>query len=172
MRWFDRALAVLAAAFVVVLLGTVMAGVLFRAANHPLSWTDEAAGFLMVWVACLGWMIATRKQTHIRIRFFLDKVPSTPKRGVEVVLQLAMAVLGAVIAWYSVHLIRTNADIETISMPIAVAWMYVPLLPAGLVTLLQALVEIGRQVTGTATPPSAQLATATSASGIAEGGAT
>jgi len=48
MRWFDRTLAVMASIFVVVLLGTVTAGVVFRAANHPLSWTDEAAGFLMI----------------------------------------------------------------------------------------------------------------------------
>ena len=150
MRWFDRALAALAAAFVVVLLLTVTAGVVFRTLNRPLTWTDEAAGFLMVWVACLGWMIATRKQTHIRIRVFQDKLPRGAWNGSEIVFQLAIAVLGGVIAWYSIALIRTNADIEAISMPIAVAWMYVPMLPAGLVTLVQALADIGKVLRGRA----------------------
>ncbi len=150
MRWFDRALAVLAAAVVVVLLLTVTAGVVFRTLNHPLSWTDEAAGFLMVWVACLGWMIATRKQTHIRIRVFQDKLPRGAWNGSEVVFQLGVAVLGGVIAWYSIGLIRTNADIEAISMPIAVAWMYAPMLPAGLLTLAQALADIAKVLRGKA----------------------
>lgn len=148
MVWFDRALAVLAGAFVVVLLGTVTAGVVFRALNDPLSWTDEAAGFLMVWVACLGWMIGTRKRAHIRIRVFMDKLPRSAWNMAEVVFQLGVALLGGVIAWYSVTLIRTNSDIEAISMPIAVAWMYAPMLPAGLLTLLHALAEIGQVLRG------------------------
>ena len=137
---------------VVVLLGTVTAGVVFRAANHPLSWTDEAAGFLMIWVACLGWMIATRKRNHIRIRVFMDRLPRTAWNGTELVFQLCVAVIGGVLAWYSLHLIQVNSDIEATSMPISVAWMYVPMVPAGLTTLLQALVDIGRVLRGTAVP--------------------
>jgi TRAP-type C4-dicarboxylate transport system permease small subunit len=144
----DGWLKLIAACFVVMLLCTVTAGIVFRGAGHPLSWTDEASGFLMVWLACLGWMIATRNHAHIRIRFFLDMLPSTPWRGTEVVLQAGVALLGGVIAWYSVHLIKVNSDIEATTMPLAVAWMYVPLLPAGLLTLGQALGDLWLQVSG------------------------
>ena len=44
----DRLLHGVAGALVVLLLATVTAGVVFRALNHPLSWTDEASGYLMV----------------------------------------------------------------------------------------------------------------------------
>ena len=37
---------------------------------------------------------------------------------------------------------QVNADIEAMSLPVSVAWMYAPLLPAGLVTLLQALADM------------------------------
>ena len=144
----DRLLHVVAGALVVVLLATVTAGVVFRAFNHPLSWTDEASGFLMVWLACFGWMIATRRQAHIRIRFFLDKLRDQPWRWTEGVIQIAMAVFGAVVAWNSIHLIRTNSDIEAMALPISVAWMYVPLLPAGLMTLTQALLDLREQIRG------------------------
>ena len=144
----DRLLRFVAGTFVVVLLGTVTAGIVSRALNHPLSWTDEASGFLMVWLSCLGWMIATRRGVHIRIRYFQDKLGLQPKRWTECVIQVGIALLGGVIAWYSVHLMRTNADIEAMSLPIAVAWMYVPLLPAGLMTLAQALVDLQRQWRG------------------------
>jgi len=140
--WADRLLMAVAGLVVVVLLGTVTAGVVSRALNHPLSWTDEASGFLMVWLACLGWMLATRHGAHIRIRVFQDKLPRTPWRATEVAILMAAALLGAVVAWYSVHLIRTNADIESLALPISAAWLYVPLLPAGVVTLLQALADL------------------------------
>ncbi len=142
----DRLLNVAAGTLVVALLLTVTAGIIFRAVGHPLSWTDEAAGFLMVWLACLGWMIATRRNAHIRIRYFQDKLPTQPRRWTESLIQVGMGVLGAVIAWNSIHLIRTNSDIEAMAMPISVAWMYVPMLPAGLMTLGQALVDLWRQV--------------------------
>ena len=61
--------------------------------------------------------------------------------------QLA-AVLGGVIAWFSIHLIRTNSDIEAMALPISVAWMYVPMLPAGLVTMGQALHDLWQQLSG------------------------
>lgn len=142
---FDTVLKVFTGALVVVLLGTVTAGIVFRAANHPLSWTDEISGFLMVWLACLGWMIATRHGTHIRIRLVQDMFPPAAWRGSELLMQIAVAVIGGVVAWKSVHLMRVNSDIEAMSLPISVAWMYAPLLPAGLTTLLQALADMKKQ---------------------------
>ena len=141
-RSFDALLKILAGALVVVLLGTVTAGVIFRAINHPLSWTDEISGFLMVWLACLGWMIATRNGSHIRIRLLQDRLPAGAWRGTEVLIQLAVATIGAVVATKSIHLVQVNADIEAVSLPISTAWMYAPLLPAGALTLVQALHDL------------------------------
>ncbi|MEO7243205.1 MAG: TRAP transporter small permease [Variovorax sp.] len=148
--WFDRGLAIFAGTLVVALLGAVSAGIVFRAANHPLSWTDEASGMLMVWLSCAGWMIGTRRGAHIRIRFFQDKLPRQAWRGTEVTILLAMALLGGTIAWYSVYLIRANADIESIALPLSNAWLYVPLLPAGLMTLVQALADLWQPLAGSA----------------------
>lgn len=152
LSWLDRLLKAAAGAIVIVLLLTVTAGIVSRAINHPLSWTDEASGYLMVWLSCLGWMLATRYSAHIRIRVFQDLLPRTPWRATEVVILLAVALLGSVIAFYSVHLIRTNADIESLSLPLSAAWLYVPLLPAGVVTLLQALVDLRRVLQGRSDP--------------------
>jgi TRAP-type transport system small permease protein len=142
LKLLDRLLQAAAGTLVVALLATVMAGVVSRALNRPFAWTDEASGYLMVWLACLGWMIATRHGAHIRISVFQDKLPRSAWRASEVAILLAVALLGAVIAWFSVHLIRTNADIEAMALPISAAWLYVPMLPAGIVTLAQALADL------------------------------
>lgn len=147
---FDHALQWLAGGFVVALLGVVTAGIVSRAMGEPLSWTDEGSCFLMIWLACLGWMIATRRNAHIRIRFFQDKLPAQPWRWTESAIQVGMAVFGGVIAWYSMHLVHTNADIEALSLPLSNAWMYAPMVPAGMMTLVQALADLARQIRGTA----------------------
>ena len=138
----DRSLQVFTGFLVAVLLCVVTAGIIFRAFNEPLSWTDEICGFLMVWLACLGWMIATRHNAHIRIRLLLDKLPGKAWRGTEVVIQVAVALVGIVVAWKSIRLVQVNSDIEAMSVPISVAWMYAPLLPAGLLTTVQALADM------------------------------
>ena len=109
-------------------------------------------GFLMVWLACLGWMLATRQSAHIRIRVFQDKLPRAPWRATEAAILLAAALLGATVAFYSVRLIRSNADIEALALPVSTAWLYVPLLPAGIVTVLQALADLRRLRRGAASP--------------------
>ncbi len=154
MRWLDHSLQAVAGALVVALLFTVMAGVISRALNHPLAWTDEASGFLMVWLSCAGWMLATRHGAHIRIGVFQNMLPRGAWRATEVAILLAVALLGGVIAWFSVHLIRSNADIEAMALPISTAWMYVPMLPAGIVTLVQALSDLWQVLRGA--HPSAQ----------------
>ena len=148
--WFDRLLCGFAAALVLGLLGTVTAGIISRGVNQPFSWTDELSGFLMVWLACSGWMIATRRNAHIRIRFFHDLLPQPAHRGLEIALQLATLLFGAIVAWKSIHLIGTNSDVEATTLPIATAWIYVPLLPAGLLTSVQALVDIRALLTKSA----------------------
>jgi TRAP-type transport system small permease protein len=139
---FDRTLAIIAGALIIALLATVTAGIVSRGVNRPFVWTDEASGYLMVWLACAGWMIATRRGSHIRIRVFQDMLPPPAWRGMEILIQIAMAILGAIIAWKSIHLIQVNADVEAVTLPVPAALLYVPLLPAGLLTMLQALVEL------------------------------
>lgn len=139
---FDAALQFVAAALVVLLLAVVTIGVVSRGLSHPFSWTDELSGFIMVWLACAGWMLASRRQAHIRINFFQGLLPQALRARLEIVLQLAGVLLGAVIAWKSIDLIHTNSDIEATTMPISTAWMYAPLFPAGLLTIVQAAADI------------------------------
>jgi len=49
--------AVVAGVLVVALLLSVAAGVVSRGLGEPFIWTDEVARFLMVWLACFGWIL-------------------------------------------------------------------------------------------------------------------
>ena len=123
------------------LLVCVLLGIITRAFGNPLIWTDEGARFLMVWLAATGWMIATRQRAHVRIRFFQDCLPRPAWRVAEVAIQLATAVLGAGIAWFGIALVQKNLDLDATSLPISMAWLYAPMIPAGIVTALQGVGE-------------------------------
>ncbi len=140
-RLLDLALVVFGCALLVSLFGTVLLGIVTRALNEPLTWTDEAARFLMIWLACAGWIIAGRRRAHVRISFFIDRLPPGLRRATNFLLQVALLALGAVIGGFGVLLVRRNLDMDANSLPISAAWMYAPIVPAGAALVLQSLIQ-------------------------------
>jgi TRAP-type C4-dicarboxylate transport system permease small subunit len=114
--------------------------------NDPLVWTDELARYLMVWVALLGWMIASRRRAHIRITILIDRLPRGLRVLTEVVIQLAMVAFGALLAWHSFELIERAWDVEAVSLPIPSALIYVLVPLAGLAVVAQAIADMVRVV--------------------------
>jgi len=147
-RHLDAALAFAAALLLCLVLLCVSLGVVTRALGDPLIWTDEVARFLMIWLAVLGWLLASRKRVHIRIRFFVDRLPAISRPTVERVLLLAVALFGALTAWYGSDLVRRNLDIEATTVPVSMSVVYLPIVLAGLATLLQALAETVERLRG------------------------
>src|ERR1700690_4324983 len=118
---FDKAAAIVCCVLVTALLTCVSLGVITRTLGAPLIWTDELSPFLMVWLAVLGWVAASRKRIHVRIRFFQDLLPRRAHVTAEVAFQSAMTLFGVLIAFYSVSLIGKNHDLEATSMPLSMA---------------------------------------------------
>lgn len=135
------------------LLVCVMLGVVTRTLGNPLIWTDEVSRFLMVWVAAFGWMLASRRRAHIRIRFFQDLLPKQPKRAIELVIQCAVLVFGLLLFVFSIELVSRNHDLAALTVPISMSWLYAPIILAGLLTVIQAACEfIENAKTKRATP--------------------
>ena len=139
---FDKAAQFVCCALVTALLGCVSLGVVTRALGEPLIWTDELSRFLMVWLAVFGWIVASRKRIHVRIRFFQDKLPQRAHQATELTIQAAMALFGALVTAYSVGLISKNHDLQATSLPISMAWMYAPMMLGGAITALQGASEL------------------------------
>ena len=153
---FDRGAAIVGCALVVALLACVSLGVITREFGAPLIWTDELSRFLMVWIAVFGWILASRKRIHVRIRYFQDLLPARAHAVVEVAFQLALTVFGALVAWYGAGLVAKNLDLEATTLPLSMAWMYAPVVLAGVVTALQGAAETAgawRAARAAASPP-------------------
>src|ERR1700681_3376346 len=105
---FDKASLFVCCALVTALLGCVSLGALTRGLGEPLIWTDELSRFLLVWLAVFGWVVASRKRIHVRIRFFQDLLPGHAHQAAELLIQAAMTLFGALILAYGVGLIGKN----------------------------------------------------------------
>lgn len=144
----DRVTRAAAVLLLLSLLACVFLGVVFRQFNNPLAWSDEMAQYLLVWTGLIGWIIATRRRSHIRITVFADKLPGVARRALEIAIQLGILVFGAILARYSFGLIERTWDVESVSLPLTTAVLYMPVPVAGLALILQAIVEIGEALRG------------------------
>jgi TRAP-type transport system small permease protein len=152
---FDKSAAFVCCALVSALLGCVSLGALTRGLGEPLIWTDELSRFLMVWLAVFGWVVASRKRIHVRIRFFQDLLPKRGHQATELAIQSAMTLFGALVTAYSAGLIGKNHDLQATTLPISMAWMYAPMVLGGAITALQGASEVIETLRRSRLPPSA-----------------
>ncbi|HEX2654256.1 MAG TPA: TRAP transporter large permease subunit [Xanthobacteraceae bacterium] len=92
----DNALAwtteVPAAALVAVEILVLFAGVISRYVfNRPLTWSDELASVLFIWLAMLGAVIALRRSEHMRLSFLVSLLPPRWRAWVETLAAMVVA---------------------------------------------------------------------------------
>jgi len=144
----DRALRVLALLLMLALLASVVIGVGMRAISHPVAWSDEAAQYLLVWTGFTGWMIASRRNSHIRITMLLGLLPDVLRRMGETIIQLALIGFCGALIWWGWPLIGRNWDIDWVSLPLPAGLLYLPVPFVALVVSAQALLAIGQVWSG------------------------
>jgi TRAP-type C4-dicarboxylate transport system permease small subunit len=144
----DRLVRAAAVGLLLALLVAVLLGVLSRQLNAPLAWTDELAQYLLVWTGFVGWIIAARRRSHIRITIIAERLPGAAQRVLEIATQGSIILFAAILTHYSFGLIERTWDVESIALPITSAALYVVMPLAGVALILQALAEIGEVLAG------------------------
>ena len=106
--------------------------------NASFAFTEEFSVFLLVVMTLAGASAAFARNRHIRMEYFVGKLGSGARRGVEMVVTLVGAVLFAVLAFYGFYLFLDDWQYGTTSPGIGVPqWIYTVWLPlfAALITL-------------------------------------
>ena len=80
-KWSDRLVEAAAVVLLLAMLAAVFLGVVFRLVGEPLAWSDELAQYLLVWTAFIGWIIASRRRSHIRIGLIIGSAQRLAPAG-------------------------------------------------------------------------------------------
>ncbi|HYM02609.1 MAG TPA: TRAP transporter small permease, partial [Stellaceae bacterium] len=96
-QWLDHALAVItevpAAVLVALEIVVLFAGVVSRYVFHqPLTWSDELASILFLWLAMFGAVIALRRGEHMRLTTFVNRVAPARRALLETIAAMAVVV--------------------------------------------------------------------------------
>lgn len=76
---------------------------------HALSWTEEMARFLMLWLIFLGASHIAKASSYIRVTFLVDKLPNKFKKIMDVIIKIIVLCTSFYYAWESFWVFTTTA---------------------------------------------------------------
>ncbi|CAG0949733.1 Sialic acid TRAP transporter permease protein SiaT [Burkholderiales bacterium] len=126
----DRAVDAIAIAVFAAMFACVVAQVVFRYfLGDPLVWSDELARYLFVWASFLGWIVAARRRSHLRIDTATRRLPPRGEAAFRLVGAIAGAAFAALLAFYGWRIMQRNLDVETTTLffSMGVVYAIVPL---------------------------------------------
>lgn len=132
------------------ILGVVLLGVFFRyVVNEALSWYDEFAGYLLVWLTMYGSVVALARGMHIGFEALKEKLPPGGQRVVEIFGALCVLGFSAILLVSGWVLIRAMAAETAVSIPeVKMAWVYSVLPISGALMVLVGLLQLIALFTG------------------------
>jgi TRAP-type C4-dicarboxylate transport system permease small subunit len=103
----------------------VCLGVFFRyVLNSSLTWYDEFASYMLVWLTFYGTVVADFRRRHIGFELVVDKLAPPVRRLVDGVAELAVLGFQFVLFYYGWVLMQRMGDESAISLPwVKVSWI-------------------------------------------------
>ena len=92
--------------------------------NDPIVWSEEMIRLTYVWICYLGWVIAERADSHIRITAISSRLPKTAQKWLQMFCHVLCIIMCALMVIYGIQLIGVGAKRTAVSFPMNYAVVY------------------------------------------------
>lgn len=92
--------------------------------KNPIVWSEELIQLTYVWICYLGWAIAERKDSHIRITAILNFLPSSVQKWVQAFCHVLCIVFSILMVYFGIRLIGVGAKRTAVSFAMNYAVVY------------------------------------------------
>jgi TRAP-type C4-dicarboxylate transport system permease small subunit len=144
-------------ALMVAMVALVTLGVFFRyVVDASLSWYDEFASYLLVWLSFYGAVVATWRGRHISFDTLVERAGPRGRRVFQVVSEGGSLLFQVVLFAYGIVLVRAVGHETAVSIqavPMGLIYSVLPI--SGGLMLLVTLVRLGRLLGGQPATPDA-----------------
>lgn len=93
--------------------------------NNPIVWSEELIQLTYVWICYLGWAIATRKDSHIRITALLNMMPQGVQKWLQAFCHVLVIIFSVLMIRYGINLIGVGAKRTAVSIALNYGIVYV-----------------------------------------------
>ena len=133
---------VVAAALLVGLCLVVLIGVVSRAFGRPVSWSEEVARYLYVWLTFVGAAVAAKRGANFSLNLVASRLGPRWARAMAALADLGTAAFGVALVVYSGPLIDLAAHQRGAAVAIPLSWVFAALPTGGLLMAVFALVHL------------------------------
>jgi TRAP-type C4-dicarboxylate transport system permease small subunit len=108
---------------------SVLLGVLFRyVLKDSLSWSEELARYLMIWIACLGAAVAYREGSHFAITLIIDKFHGTLQKTLTKIAEIMIFIFVGIVAVEGILLLHglEGQTTPAIQIPMGIPYLIIP----------------------------------------------
>jgi TRAP-type C4-dicarboxylate transport system permease small subunit len=120
----------------------VVVAVIFRKAGHSISWYDEFAGYILVWVTFWGAVIALERKRHIGFESLVELMPKSIQKMVMSVVYIFLIFLNLVLIKYGWKLTTELTGETAITLPVPIGYINVVLPITASLMLILCLIQI------------------------------
>ena len=99
--------------------------------DSGLFWGDSAVRTMVLWVAMLGAMVASRNDEHIRIDLAGQYLTGPARVWVSRLVNAFVCVVLLIFSWYSLEFVRYEYEDQAIAFASVPAWLCESIMPAG-----------------------------------------
>ncbi len=136
--------------FLVFLMSILVVDVLWQVFSRyllssPSSFTDELAGFLLIWVGVLGAAYVAGRQEHLAIDILLQKSPPARRKKIQYFIHvviflfsLSVMVVGGVILMYTRFVLQVKS--AALQLPLGYVYFILPI--SGLIIMYYEVIHI------------------------------
>jgi TRAP-type C4-dicarboxylate transport system permease small subunit len=93
--------------------------------NDPLSWTEEAARYIYVYVVFLGASAAISDRSHVGIDYFAKALPIRAQWIVSLLVNLAILFVLAQLLWWGWRAAMRQWNMPLVVLDVPYTWVYV-----------------------------------------------
>ncbi len=113
--------------------------------SSPSSFTDELAGFLLIWVGVLGAAYVSGRKEHLAIDLLIQKSPPARQRKLRIIIHalvctfaLSVMVVGGVTLMYT----RFVLQVKSAALQLPLGYVYIILPISGLIIMFYEVLHI------------------------------
>ena len=94
--------------------------------SNSLSWSEELARFIFLWLSWIGASYAVKERTHFRVEMFIDMFKGKKRKQSEMVVLAIWFVFALIAAWLGtqVVLFLIESGQTSAAMEVPMSWVY------------------------------------------------
>ncbi len=110
--------------------------------EYPLAFTEELEVNALVWLTLFGTASAFRRRRHLRMLFFLERLPQKVQKGMNLVIALLGAGLFATLGYLGYKQVLDERLLEITSESLNFPqWIYTVCIPVGCILIVYRIIE-------------------------------